>query len=220
HYVSVSPSQRLKATTPILCDRERQFLALAPDDAAERVACDAPASVVIDVVRGPVAVAGPGLGGHLLFRRMLPLDPIPSRQRCICKFIISACGIMFAFRLAMITSDPARTRNTMSTPKASASTLLVLSGPVVMWRKNTRCTPIWAMARTASPAGTPGAQIAVVLATQKEVAVRITASSKPVVYTSSPDEAFRSEAGIVGSSPGATSQRVSVMATLPSDRQS
>ena len=34
--------------------------------------------------------------------------------------------------------DPATTRVTMSMPNASASTLLVLSGPVVMCRKNTR----------------------------------------------------------------------------------
>src|SRR6516164_4066689 len=53
-------------------------------------------------------------------------------QRCICKFISSVCGIKFSFKLAMITRDPARTRNTMSTPNASARTLLVLSGPVVM----------------------------------------------------------------------------------------
>jgi len=38
----------------------------------------------------------------------------------------------------MIHSDPPTTKVTMSTPNASASTLLVLSGPVVMCRKNTR----------------------------------------------------------------------------------
>ena len=38
----------------------------------------------------------------------------------------------------MIQIVPIITRNTISTPKASASTLLVLSGPLVMWRKKTR----------------------------------------------------------------------------------
>ena len=69
----------------------------------------------------------------------------------------------------------------MSTPNASASTLLVLSGPVVMCRKNTRCTPIWAMASTARPSGTPGAQSSDVLATQNDVAVRMTARTNPIV---------------------------------------
>lgn len=53
-------------------------------------------------------------------------------QCCICKFISSVCAAIFSFKLAMITSDPASTRNTMSTPNASARILLVLSGPVVM----------------------------------------------------------------------------------------
>ena len=34
----------------------------------------------------------------------------------------------------MIQSDPPITSTTIRTPKASANTLLVLSGPVVMWR--------------------------------------------------------------------------------------
>ena len=45
----------------------------------------------------------------------------------------------------------------IATPKASASTLLVLSGPVVMWRKKTRWTPICAIANAASATGTAGA---------------------------------------------------------------
>ena len=53
-------------------------------------------------------------------------------QCCICKFISSVCAAIFSFKLAMITSDPASTRNTMSTPNASARILLVLSGPLVM----------------------------------------------------------------------------------------
>jgi hypothetical protein len=40
-------------------------------------------------------------------------------------------GVMFAFKFAMIQSEPAITKITMSTPNASASTLLVLSGPEV-----------------------------------------------------------------------------------------
>src|SRR5665213_951989 len=59
-------------------------------------------------------------------------------QRCIS--IIRGISIMLWFRFAMIHSEPAISRKTMSTPKASASTLLVLSGPVVMWRKNTMYT--------------------------------------------------------------------------------
>src|ERR1700722_1047578 len=106
---------------------------------------------------------------------------ISRNQRCMCRFIRSPDGIMFVFRLAMIHTEPAITSKTMSTPNASASTLLVLSGPVVMCRKKTRCTPIWAMARTARPRATPGPQSSDVLATQKEIAVRMTARASPTV---------------------------------------
>ena len=51
-------------------------------------------------------------------------------QRCIS--IIWSIGIMLSCRWAMIQIDPATIRNTTMMPKASASTLLVLSGPVVM----------------------------------------------------------------------------------------
>jgi hypothetical protein len=66
---------------------------------------------------------------------------VPARepdQCCICKFIGSPEGIMFAVMSLMIHSEPATTRKTIRTPNASARTLLVLSGPVVMCRKNTR----------------------------------------------------------------------------------
>src|ERR1700676_1016742 len=49
---------------------------------------------------------------------------------------------MLWLRFAMIQSDPPIRRMTIRTPKASAKTLLVLSGPEVMCSKNTRCTPI------------------------------------------------------------------------------
>src|SRR5579864_4864753 len=62
----------------------------------------------------------------------------PYAQCCICKSISSGGGIMFSLRLVMIHSEPATTTTTMKMPNASASTLFVLSGPVVMWRKNTR----------------------------------------------------------------------------------
>ena len=62
----------------------------------------------------------------------------------------------------MIHSEPAISSNTISTPKASARTLLVLSGPVVMWRKKTRCTPICAIASTTSAIGMLGCQTSVV----------------------------------------------------------
>jgi hypothetical protein len=41
-------------------------------------------------------------------------------------------------------------------PKASERTLLVLSGPGVMCRKNIRCTPICVIASTASATGMLG----------------------------------------------------------------
>ena len=47
-------------------------------------------------------------------------------------------GIMLALRLAMIQHEPAMTRNTISTPKARARILFVLSGPLPMCRKKTR----------------------------------------------------------------------------------
>ena len=52
--------------------------------------------------------------------------------------MMADAGSMFALRLAMIQSDPPTMSMAMRTPKASASTLLVLSGPVLMCRKNTR----------------------------------------------------------------------------------
>ena len=58
----------------------------------------------------------------------------------------------------MIHSDPTITSMTISTPNASARTLLALSGPVVMWRKKTRCTPICAIASTTSAIGMLGPQ--------------------------------------------------------------
>jgi hypothetical protein len=67
------------------------------------------------------------------------LHPFDQFQCCILMLIGSPDGIvMFAFKSAMIHIVPATTTNTMRTPKASASTLLVLSGPLVMCRKNTR----------------------------------------------------------------------------------
>src|ERR1700722_14739142 len=50
---------------------------------------------------------------------------------CICKFISSAEGVILAFGCVVIQSDPAVTRVTVRIPKANASTLLVLYGPVV-----------------------------------------------------------------------------------------
>ena len=65
--------------------------------------------------------------------------PCDALQCCILMLIGASDGsIMFAFISAMIHIVPATTTNTMRTPKASASTLLVLSGPLVMCRKNTR----------------------------------------------------------------------------------
>jgi hypothetical protein len=47
-------------------------------------------------------------------------------------------GIILALRLAMIQSEPAMTRKTISTPKARARILFVLSGPLPRCRKKTR----------------------------------------------------------------------------------
>src|SRR3982074_34494 len=74
---------------------------------------------------------------------------------------------MLWLRFAMIHSDPPISRMTIRTPKASASTLLVLSGPVVMCRKNTRCTPICAIARTTRATGMLGSHTRLVPATKK-----------------------------------------------------
>ena len=55
-----------------------------------------------------------------------------------CMTFISSPDDMLPLRSVMIQSEPTTTRNTMSTPNASARTLLVLSGAVVMCRKKTR----------------------------------------------------------------------------------
>jgi hypothetical protein len=47
-------------------------------------------------------------------------------------------GIMLALRLAMIQSEPAMTRKTISTPNVRARILFVLSGPLPRCRKKTR----------------------------------------------------------------------------------
>src|SRR6185369_3628483 len=96
----------------------------------------------------------------------VPCDPL---QCCILMLIGAPDGIiMFAFISATIHIVPATTTNTMRTPKASASTLLVLSGPLVMCRKNTRWMPIWAIASTTSPVATPGPHNTPVDATQND----------------------------------------------------
>ncbi|MGY3423440.1 hypothetical protein ACVWZW_003915 [Bradyrhizobium sp. F1.13.4] len=65
--------------------------------------------------------------------------PCDALQCCILMLIGAPDGIiMFVFISATIHIVPAITTNTMRTPKASASTLLVLSGPLLMCRKNTR----------------------------------------------------------------------------------
>ena len=79
-------------------------------------------------------------GNELCHRCLSPSSEVifESCQRCIRKFICSPDGIMLAFKSPMIHSEPPTTSATMSTPNASASTLLVLSGPVPMCRKNTK----------------------------------------------------------------------------------
>ena len=79
----------------------------------------------------------------------------------------------------MIQSEPVRSSSTISTPKASAMTLLTLSGPVVMWRKKTRWTPICAIARTTSATGMLGSQTSVVRAMKNDTVVSV-ASARPI----------------------------------------
>src|SRR5262249_40898595 len=55
----------------------------------------------------------------------------------------------------MIQIEPPITRKTISTPKARAKMLFVLSGPLPKCRKNTRWTPICAKASTINPTGMP-----------------------------------------------------------------
>ena len=83
--------------------------------------------------------------------------------------------------MLMIHSEPPTTSITISTPKASASTLLMLSGPVVMCRKNTRCTPICAIASTDQRdrnARLP--RPACVRAMQNDTTVSSVASARPI----------------------------------------
>jgi hypothetical protein len=81
----------------------------------------------------------------------------------------------------MIQSDPTMINMTMRTPNASASTLLALSGPVVMWMKKTRCTPIWAIASTTSASGMLGPQTRLVPAMKKATTVMKAAASRHLV---------------------------------------
>jgi len=67
------------------------------------------------------------------------LRPSDQFQCCILMLIGAPDGIiMLSFISAMIHIVPATTTNAVRTPKASASALLVLSGPLVMCRKKTR----------------------------------------------------------------------------------
>jgi vacuolar iron transporter family protein len=113
---------------------------------------------VVETVSIGVAAALAGIAIGVLVDRLFSHWAL---QRCICIICccISPAGITRSLRLAMIHSEPPITRMTISTPKASASALLVLSGSLVMWRKKTRCTPIWATASIASMIGMPGPQI-------------------------------------------------------------
>src|ERR1700730_7204593 len=116
-----------------------------------------------------------------LIRNRLNRATYHALQCWICRFISSAAGIILSFRSAMIKSDPTTTRATISTPNASAITLLVLSGPVVTCRKNTRWIPICAIARTVRPREMPGGQSSDVFATQNDKAVRTAARTNPIV---------------------------------------
>src|SRR5262249_20747932 len=90
--------------------------------------------------------------------------------------------IMLVLRLAMIQTEPAITRKTISTPKVRARILFVLSGPLPRCRKKTRGRPICAKARTINPTGIPGGHSKLVCATMKEAIVAMIASPNPAVY--------------------------------------
>ena len=79
----------------------------------------------------------------------------------------------------MIHNEPPITTKTIKSPKASANTLLVLSGPVVMCRKKTRCPPICAIASTMMATGMRGCQTRLVPAIKNDVAVSRMASPRP-----------------------------------------
>ncbi|SUJ26223.1 Uncharacterised protein [Sphingomonas paucimobilis] len=80
----------------------------------------------------------------------------------------------------MIQIDPSSTSVTINTPNSSASTLLLLSGPVVMCRKKTRCTPIWPIASASSAAGTAGPQMISIWTSAKDAAVSTAAAANPI----------------------------------------
>ena len=97
--------------------------------------CDA--RRIVDHTGGTAATILPGVADSAGFDPGMPRAEVTaSFQRCIS--MMADAGIMFALRFAMIQSDPPTTSVTIKTPKASASTLLVLSGPVLMCRKNTK----------------------------------------------------------------------------------
>src|SRR5580698_3597260 len=81
---------------------------------------------------------------------------LPAVYGCMCMSIILPGTIILVLRGYIIHSDPAITMPMIKAPNASANALLVLSDPVVMCRKNARCTPICATANAASAIGTPG----------------------------------------------------------------
>src|SRR6516225_7035167 len=92
---------------------------------------------------------------------------------------------MLLLRLAMIQMEPVMTRKTISTPKASARILFVLSEPLPRCRKKTRWIPICAMASTIKPTGMPGAQSKLVCDTTNEAIVARIASTRPRCTTGS-----------------------------------
>jgi hypothetical protein len=89
---------------------------------------------------------------------------------------------MLLLRLATIQTEPAMTRKTISTPKARARILFVLSAPLPRCKKKTRWIPICAKASTIKPTGMPGAQIKLVCATTNEAIVARIARTRPAVY--------------------------------------
>jgi hypothetical protein len=71
-----SLAKMAEAATAKARDREREFLGLAPDDSAESVACDAPVSIAVDIVRGPVTDARRSSDRHSLLRECCQSTPL------------------------------------------------------------------------------------------------------------------------------------------------
>src|SRR6185437_2968603 len=89
-------------------------------------------------------------------RDVINLSPAAGRDQPPRICVKALAGIMLPLRWYMTHIEPKNMSETMSTPKARASALLVLSGEVVRCRKKTRCTPTCARPKTMRAMTIPG----------------------------------------------------------------